>query len=296
MTNCNNCGCTDSKPIFAFKGYQLVTCQNCALTYVSNPPDEAALDKLYSNDANDYHADLLDPASFQYRRIARITRNHMNFIGKVANGGRLVDVGCSTGQFLGMAASMGFDASGIELSQRSADFARQQTGLSIERGRIHDTALTAESVDMLTMFDVIEHVTDPSSDIAAAYNLLKPGGWLVLSTPNIDGLFPRASYPLADALGYWPHPEPPHHLFQFSVKTLTAMLEKSGFEPGPVHHLNIDLAYSFGSASTLIRMPKRLAYAAVFAPLAKLGPMIGQGDWFYMAARKPMAGAGAMAA
>jgi hypothetical protein len=117
--------------------------------------------------------------------------------------------------------------------------------------------------------------------------LLKPGGWFVLSTPNIDGLFPRMAYKLAHRLNYWPHPEPPYHLYQFSVRTLSAMLGKAGFVPGPVRHSSIELAYTFGTVATLARMPKRLAYAVALAPLVKLGPLIGQGDWFYLAARKP---------
>ena len=64
------------------------------------------------------------------------------------------------------------------------------------------------------------------------------------------------------------------------------MLAKTGFKVEGERQINIDLAYSFGTLATLAKMPKRLAYAALFAPIAKLGPWIGQGDWFYLAARK----------
>ena len=269
------------------KGFRLVSCTNCGLVYVINPPDAQFLEKLYSSDGNNYHAELRDPASPQYQRIARIAANHLAFVRRVTGSGNLVDIGCSTGQFLGLAKGAGFACGGIEFSRESADYVTAQTGLPVERGSIHDSQLAAESCDVLTMFDVIEHVTDPLSDLAAAYRLLRPGGWLVLSTPNIDGLFPKASYTLANVLNYWPHPEAPHHLYQFSVKTLSALVEKAGFEVGLVEHCNIDLAYSFGTLSTLMRMPKRLAYAMVFSPLAKLGPWVGRGDWFYMAVRKP---------
>ena len=76
---------------------------------------------------------------------------------------------------------------------------------------------------------------------------------------------------------------------QFSVATLGALVSAAGFVPGPVEHHAIDLSYSFGTLRTLLKSPKRLAYAAAFAPLAKLGPLVQQGDWFYMAARKPLA-------
>jgi len=175
---------------------------------------------------------------------------------------------------------------GVEYSAASAAFARSHFGLSVTDGDIHAVTAPPESFDIITMFDVIEHVPDPSRDMAAIHRLLKPGGTFVVSTPNIDGIFPRWSLKVAKALDYWPHPEPPHHLYQFSVKTLSAMLEKCGFAVEAAHHINIDLAYSFGTLSTLARMPKRAAYAMAFAPLAKLGPRLGSGDWFYLAARK----------
>ncbi|MFC0203140.1 class I SAM-dependent methyltransferase [Novosphingobium soli] len=289
MVGCNMCGTESARPLFSAKGYDLVRCSGCDLAYVANPPDAEGLRRLYSAGETEYHAELHDPDSAASRRMAEIAARHLRFTRRFVGAGRLVDVGCSSGEFLVLAQAAGFACSGIEFSAESAQQARLRTGLEIERGTLRDTGLEAGSCDVVTLFDVIEHVPDPLGDLAAAWALLSPGGWLVLSTPNIDGLFPRASFPLAAKLGYWPHPEPPHHLFQFSQATLSAMVERAGFEVAGVHHCNIDLAYTFGTPATLARMPKRLAYAAVFAPVAKLGPLVGQGDWIYLAARKPLA-------
>ena len=283
---CNCCSGTRHAPLFESKGYRLVRCDGCGLAFIANPPSAEELARLYSASDGDYHTELHDAASPAARRMMRVAETHLRFVRRVATTGRLVDVGCSTGNFIGLASTAGFAASGIEFSADSAGCARKATGLDVETGAIHDSALPPASIDVLTMYDVIEHVPDPTADLRAAWRLLRPGGWLVLSTPNIDGLFPRASLPLAKALDYWPHPEPPYHLYQFSVASLRALLVKAGFAPGRVWHRNIDLAYSFGTLRTLARMPKRLAYAAVFAPLAKLGPVIGLGDWFYIAAQK----------
>lgn len=287
MTACNHCGTADARALFSTKGYDLVECRGCGLAYIANPPTATELDRIYSANAS-YHADLQRPGSKLWHRMDAIADGHMRFLRRtVPMGGALLDVGCSTGQFLDKARTAGFAASGVEFSAASQQFAAAHFGLAVERGSIHDSGLPPESQDVLTMFDVIEHVPDPAADIAAAWRLLKPGGWFVISTPNIDGLFPRLSYKLAHRLDYWPHPEPPYHLFQFSIRTLSAMLEKVGFEPGAVAHLNIDLPYSFGTPATLARMPKRLVYALLFAPIAKLGPLVGSGDWFYIAAQKP---------
>lgn len=283
---CNHCGSTEARALFTLKGYDLVACIQCDLAYIANPPSAEELARIYS-DAADYHAELKDPGSKVWRRMDRIADGHIDFLRLLPGGGNLLDVGCSTGQFLAKARGQGFDVAGIEFSEGSARFAADHFGLAVQQGSIHQCTLPAGSLDMVTMFDVIEHVPDPASDITAAWELLKPGGWFVLSTPNIDGLFPRLSFKLAGALNYWPHPEPPYHLYQFSVRTLSAMLTKAGFEPGPVRHDKMELSYTFGSLKTLARMPKRLAYALAFAPIDLLGPLIGQGDWFYLAARKP---------
>ena len=289
MTGCTACNSTKNTLLHSMKGFDLVKCEDCGLAYVANPPDEAYLTSLYSAENGNYHTQLFDADSEDARRMARIAGNHMRFLSRVADEGRLVDVGCSTGSFLELADRAGFAASGVEFSADSARVATLRTGLNIETGGIHNCRLPEGSIDVLTMFDVIEHVPDPAEDLARAFALLRPGGWLVLSTPNIDGLFPRASQPLAKVLNYWPHPEAPYHLFQFSVATLSALVSAAGFEPGPVEHHAIDLAYSFGTLRNLLKSPKRLAYAAAFAPLAKLGPLVQQGDWFYLAARKPLA-------
>lgn len=286
MASCNHCGETNARPVFATKGYDLVACSACDLAYIANPPSADELTRIYSADAS-YHATLKDPASEAWVSMAAIARQHMAFVGTITGGGKLLDVGCSTGLLLNLARKAGFTVKGVEFSDDSAGFARSHFGLTVDPGSIHDCRDPDGTYDVLTMFDVIEHVPDPMADMNAAMRLLKPGGWFVLSTPNIDGLFPQASLQLAKVLNYWPHPEPPYHLYQFSVKTLTTMLAKAGYEPSPVRHHAIALDYTFGKWRDLVRMPKRAAYALAFAPLAKLGPLIGLGDWFYIAARKP---------
>ena len=282
---CNHCTLAGAEHLFRAKGYDLVRCTGCGLAYIANPPTMEELKVLYSPGAS-YHAALCDPASATFATQDRIAARHLAETLRVVKRGRLLDVGCSIGQFAALAKAAGFAATGLEMNEASAVFARAHYGLEVAEGTIHDAPQEAGSLDVLTMFDVIEHVPDPLGDLRKAWELLAPGGTIVLSTPNIDGLFPRLSLPLAKKLDYWPHPEPPYHLYQFSAKTLGAMLEKAGFGRCEMRHFAIDLAYTFGQMQTLLKMPKRLAYAGLFAPLAALGPMIGQGDWIYVTARK----------
>ena len=69
--------------------------------------------------------------------------------------------------------------------------------------------------DVVTLWDTIEHIEDPLKAMLIVNRILKEGGIVAVYTPNIDGLFSKLSYKIGNLIKYWPHPEPPAHLFQF---------------------------------------------------------------------------------
>ncbi len=175
---------------------------------------------------------------------------------------------------------------GAELSPETAAFASEHFALDVHQGDWREAGYPDSNFDVITLFDVIEHLPNPLGELDAIHRLLKPGGLLLQSTPDIDGLFPRLSYPLAKTLDYWPDPEPPHHLFQFSAATLSAMVEKAGYRVTGQRHTPIDLGYNFGTPASWKASPKVLIYAAIFAPAAILGEWLGKGDWLYLGATR----------
>jgi hypothetical protein len=126
---------------------------------------------------------------------------------------------------------------------------------------------------------------EPRADLERARELLRPGGLLVISTPNLDGWYPRATYPLRSLLKMWRPVEPPFHLTQFSARTLTGLLEATGWEIVRLRQYAQPLMYSFGGPREM-RSPKRLLYALVFLPIAWLGPKFGAGDEMAVIARR----------
>jgi len=284
---CSLCGGPELRPLFCKRGYELVRCTGCELVFVSNPPEPDRVEALYTDAA--YHGELLDPRHPVFARMKKIARQHVRMLKRTVaepQGVRLLDIGCSSGLFLAEARAVGFTVSGAELSPDTAAFARSHFGLDVHAGDWRTAGYADASFDVITLFDVIEHLADPLAELRAIRRLLKPGGILLQSTPDIDGLFPRLSYRLAHRLGYWPHPEPPHHLFQFSRKTLTRMTIKAGYEVARADQTRIGLDYSFGTPQSWRLSPKLLGYALLFAPTAVLGPWIGMGDWLYLAARR----------
>ncbi len=284
---CALCGDDRHEALFRKNGYDLVSCRSCGLAYLANPPSAAAIAALYTDDVA-YHGALQDPNDPEVVRMRATARQHLRFLRRSvprAQGVTLLDIGCSTGLFLDEARAAGFDVRGAELSPHSAAVARDQLELPVHVGDWRDAGYADASFDVVTLFDVIEHLSDPEAELVAIRRLLKPGGILLQSTPNIDGLFPRLSLPLAKRLDYWPHPEPPYHLFQFSRRTLGRLTEKAGYEPLRIDQTRIGLDYTFGTPAAWKVSPKMLAYAVLFAPTAWVGPWIGMGDWLYLAAR-----------
>lgn len=159
--------------------------------------------------------------------------------------GNLLDIGCSSGEFLIAAQQRGFAVWGIDISDRAVAAARVLYGLQnvyAEVLRTFSQRATLPRFDVVTFFEVIEHVDDPLTFISDARRLLKPGGYLVFSTPD------------RDCIGGW-HDTPPQHLFRWNERSLRHFLHSQNFEVinvirEPISHRYF-LYRFFGSDSAL---------------------------------------------
>jgi 2-polyprenyl-3-methyl-5-hydroxy-6-metoxy-1,4-benzoquinol methylase len=144
--------------------------------------------------------------------------------------GRLLDVGCSAASFLLVARDRGWDVAGLDVSAGAIEYAASVHGLDARVGTLEDTDHPDASFDVVTIFECIEHMRYPAAALHAANRVMRKGGLLAITTPNVDGLFPRVTYGLlGKTIGAWEHPTPPHHLYQFSRRTLAALLDHTGF-------------------------------------------------------------------
>jgi len=195
--------------------HTIVKCQNCGLVY-TNP-------RFTGDEILDSYAAVEDPLYLEERdgRVLTFER-HLRPLEKIkAPPGKLVDVGAYTGVFVEIAAQHGWDAYGVEPSQWAVAQARDR-GLHMIEGTLASPELTDATFDVVTMWDVIEHVTDPFGELTQADRLLKPGGLLVVHTMDIDSGFARLMG------GRWPWLME-MHIYYFSRRTLKHMLEKAGF-------------------------------------------------------------------
>lgn len=137
--------------------------------------------------------------------------------------GRLLDVGCGMGEFAAGMATLGWSATGIDFDEAALKVAAQQPGIEVATGSILDQRYPAASFDAITMSNVIEHIPDPVATFAECFRVLRPGGRLIMITPNIESLGHRA-------FGRdWRGLETPRHLFLWTERALSRLARSAGF-------------------------------------------------------------------
>ena len=133
---------------------------------------------------------------------------------------RLLDVGCANGAFVSYAAASGFAAEGLEPNPAMAAWAQQSCGRPVHRS----WATVRGPFDVITCHDVIEHVRDPQRELLRLRRHLRPGGLLVIDTPDADD--PRFARLGLD----WHHMKPQEHLWFFAERHLRPLIERAGLE------------------------------------------------------------------
>jgi len=235
-----------------------------------------------------------DPQS-EFRPLHQINPLRLQWIDQLVPlaGKVVVDIGCGGGILTDAMARKGAEVLGVDLSTRALRVA-QLHALEAQTPHVQYREVSAEALafeapqafDVVTCMEMLEHVPDPQATLRLARGLLKPGGLLVVKTPNVDGVYPRWSLKAAPLVGFWGHPEPPGHLFQFSSRTLGSMVTQAGLEVVEVSHDRIPLNYSFGTVAQWFRSVKWAVYCLAFVPLAWLGPFMRSGDDITLVARR----------
>jgi SAM-dependent methyltransferase len=286
---CNLCGGVEHLPVSSRLACDLVRCAGCGLVFVGNLPCPGEGREGCGAGAGS-PGERPDPGDPAYRKMRKLARRHLKMLRRSVGdawGLRLLEIGCANGLFLVEALQAGFEVHGTEPSPDNAAFARSQFGLEVHAGDWRDAGHADGSFDVVTLFGAIAYLPDPLGELAAIRRLLRPGGLLLQSTANIDGLFARLSSALARQHDHRPQPEPPHHLYRFSDRTLAELTERAGYEVTRVDQARIRLGHAFGTPASRKVSPQMRAYAALFAPVALAGPWLGMGDWLYLGARRP---------
>jgi 2-polyprenyl-3-methyl-5-hydroxy-6-metoxy-1,4-benzoquinol methylase len=228
--NCFICQSTDISYLYDINDFGIYRCNECTLVFVHfyfENANELLLNfysKEYFNGTkkiNNSNIGYNTNYFFNKKKENIINaKQRLKKIGQLFPGkGKILDVGCAAGFFLKVASDLGWKAAGIEISPEAVEFAQTSLDLNVICGRFETTDFKENSFQVITAWDVIEHVLDPVVFVEKAKKLLVPGGLLVLGTPNIGSL-------AALIRGkHWPILKPPEHLFYFNPATLTKLLK-----------------------------------------------------------------------
>lgn len=204
--------------------FKVLQCLGCGLVFVHPFPDGAGLAEHYDES---YYKDWIGA---QKEKRTVMWEKRLNGLEKICPKGRLLDVGCGNGAFLDLAQKRGWEVSGTEYSSYAAQYAGKTLGISVFNGELADAAYPGASFDAVTMWHVLEHVTDPQRYLKEAARILKPSGTLVLAVPNVNDLLMKAAYLLFRFKRYrlFSRNDREVHLYHFSPETLKASLAAAG--------------------------------------------------------------------
>jgi len=233
ITTCQLCGSTDREEKFRDGPYTVYTCGGCGLVYVSpRLTGQALLDvynETYWKSDNPKERGYADYAS-ESKLYLKTYQKRMKLVSKwLPDNARILDVGCAAGYFLRIAQQRGHDVHGVELSAAIAKEAIAALGADRVFNGSLDDAVAARgwqphSFDMVTIWDVVEHVPEPQGLLASIRKLIKPGGKLLLETQNVQSRMARR---LGKAWHHYKHDE---HLYHFDPDTIGKLLDQCGFD------------------------------------------------------------------
>lgn len=220
---CIVCGGRDTHAALPLSHPWLMKCDTCGLVGVHPVPDDDALAEIYNED---YFRTFgyTESGERAYRAIrARSARRLLSLAERHFAVGQLLDVGSGLGDLLAEAMRRGWRAAGVEPNAWAADQADEVAPDATDVYGIEDFTFGEQQFDLVTCVDVIEHLRRPDEVLLTLHRSLRPGGGLVMTTPNIGSI-------LARLLGsHWPHFHI-DHLWYFNRATLTALVEQAGFE------------------------------------------------------------------
>ena len=236
-----------SSPIhYAFRlgDLTLARCKTCHLLFQPRPVQGLG---LYDTPEYYSHWGLKDGFKSVWAMKSSSSLDYLSLVrGQIGAGNgekpRLLDVGCAYGYVLEMGKILGYESSGVEVSP-AAEFA-QSRGLPVFKGQLHEAKFQDEYFDLVTMIDVIEHLPDPVAFLNDVFRILKPGGQLLILTPNVDNL-------VAKALGRrWPHYKA-EHLFYYCPHSMRYLLRHCRFHVEYVRRGTKRLNYKYVSGHFL---------------------------------------------
>ena len=226
--------------------FTLHACSCCHTLFLNPMPDSSEIAAFYPAEYwwKAGQAGILKRLESIYRRVA--LHDHVAFITKAAanrTSPAILDVGCGSATLLGLLKRYGFRVRGVDFSSEASKIAKSENGVDVTVGSLEDARFPDQSFDVVTLFHVMEHVTNPRRVLSEVARVLKPNGVVILQVPNIE------SWQFKIFGARWYGLDIPRHVIDYSKNSMFKLLAESGFTPGRVRHFNLrDNAPAFVSS------------------------------------------------
>ena len=211
--------------------FRFVRCSKCGLIRQNPRLTRAALLQYYPESYPSFaesigsRAGILRHIDYRVGQLRRV-----RLVRRLCRTGRVLDVGCGTGDFLfEMGKLRGWQVLGVEPNRYACRHAQHLLSDGVICGTLSNAAIADNSFDIVTLWNTLEHVHDPKSNLHQANRVLRPDGFLLVSVPAASSLLCRWSG------AYWAEWDLPRHLHIFSRNTIEALLEETGFGLEAVH-------------------------------------------------------------
>lgn len=213
---CVVCGVHARRAELSLDAWRILRCARCGLRTLDPEPAEEHLVEVFDDGtiyegAFEVRDDIMDRHALTLEALERRIEP-----------GRLLDVGCGPGFFIEAARARGWDCVGVDPSPFSVEHIRS-LGFEGHRGLLHQIDLPDASFDVVALLQVVEHLLDPRELLAGCMRLLRPGGVLLVATPNPAGVMARAQ---REGYAYW---IPPVHCVWYTPSALRRLLRHAGF-------------------------------------------------------------------
>jgi len=220
------------------KNFTLHECGACHCLFLCPMPEAEEIAAFYPEqywwNSKQQSGGVLKSLELVYRKLA--LRGHISFITRAARNRRgleLLDVGCGSGTLPGLLKQRGFRPLGVDFSEEAARVAEAENGIRVLVGSLEQARFPDESFDMVTLFHVMEHVSEPRRVLAEVRRVLKPDGVVVLQVPNID------SWQFKAFGARWYGLDIPRHVVDYSRQAILKLLDDSGFITRRIKHFNL---------------------------------------------------------
>jgi 2-polyprenyl-3-methyl-5-hydroxy-6-metoxy-1,4-benzoquinol methylase len=204
--------------------FKIVKCSSCGFAFINPRPEKDQLQKYYESIEYISHSGTSKGIiNTVYKKVRRYThKKKFKLVSNYAKGNSILDIGCGSGELLSLFKENNWKTFGIEPNDNARNFAISEYGLNVNNEE-SISGISNKSIDVVTMWHVLEHVSELNERISEIKRTLKENGVLFVAVPN------NISYDAEYYKEFWAAYDVPRHLYHFTPDTIKKLLEKYKF-------------------------------------------------------------------